>query len=178
MLAVHVGPTDIETPIGRAYAAPHGRASILFMLVAGVGVTLFAASRRTSPADTRLTLLWRAAVLLPLGMVEWEALRAQSSTEWITYYDTVVDSVYAAAVIITVIAFSRVVPPFADRIEMIEPFLQPKVAEVVGAQFVAQKTGELFILLEERMFPIGAEYMVTVLDLVEERCRALLDEIT
>ena len=36
---------------------------------------------------------------------------------------------------------------FADGIEMIEPFLQAEVAQVVGTEFVAQEAGELLVLL-------------------------------
>lgn len=68
MLAVHIGPTDVEGAAGRLYAAPHGRASILFGLVAGVGVTLLARSRAASLGSARLKLAWRAAVLLPAGL--------------------------------------------------------------------------------------------------------------
>ena len=65
---VHVGPTAAEGLGGRLYALPHGRASLLFVLVAGVGVTLLGRSRTTGPGRFRLTLLWRAALLLPLGL--------------------------------------------------------------------------------------------------------------
>ena len=68
MLTVHVGPTNLDDPLGRVYAAPHGRASILFVFVAGVGVTLLGSSRRTSTSAARLTLAWRALLLLPLGL--------------------------------------------------------------------------------------------------------------
>jgi uncharacterized membrane protein YeiB len=68
MLAVHVGPTDVEGPAGTLYALPHGRAAILFGLVAGVGVSLLAAGRSRTRTQARVRLLWRAAVLLPLGL--------------------------------------------------------------------------------------------------------------
>ena len=68
MLAVHVGPTDLRGATGRIYAAPHGRASLLFVLVAGIGVTLLARSRSGSSGEARLRLLWRAALLLPVGL--------------------------------------------------------------------------------------------------------------
>jgi uncharacterized membrane protein len=68
MLAVHVGPTNYGSLAGRLYALPHGRASILFVLVAGVGVSLLAASRRATLADARLKLGWTALLLLPLGL--------------------------------------------------------------------------------------------------------------
>lgn len=68
MFAVHVGPTDVSGTPGRLYALPHGRASLLFALIAGVGVSLLAGSRSASAARTRWRLLWRAVVLLPLGL--------------------------------------------------------------------------------------------------------------
>lgn len=68
MFAVHVGPTDAGGLAGRLYAAPHGRAAILFGLVAGVGVSLLAGSRTASPARARLVLAWRVALLLPAGL--------------------------------------------------------------------------------------------------------------
>jgi peptidoglycan/LPS O-acetylase OafA/YrhL len=89
----------------------------IFWFVFGIVTGLYLEELQKRFFAYRWHCLAAAAALLPLGMVEWEVLRVQSATEWITYYDTVVDSVYAAAVIITVIAFSRVVPPFADRIE-------------------------------------------------------------
>jgi hypothetical protein len=46
--------------------------------------------------------------------------------------------------------------------------LQAEVAQVVRAQFVAQKAGELFVLLEEAVLPIGAEDMMAMLDLVDD----------
>jgi uncharacterized membrane protein YeiB len=69
MLLVHVGPTRLEDLTGRLYALPHGRASILFVLIAGVGVSLLAASRTQSVADARGKLAWRALLLVPLGLV-------------------------------------------------------------------------------------------------------------
>jgi uncharacterized membrane protein YeiB len=69
MLAVHIGPTRLTDVAGRLYALPHGRASILFVLVAGIGVSLLAASRTRSLASARWRLAWRAALLLPLGLL-------------------------------------------------------------------------------------------------------------
>src|SRR5260370_39143081 len=56
----------------------------------------------------------------------------------------------------------------ANGVEMIEPFLQAEVAQVVGTEFIAQVAGELFVLLEEGMFPVGAENVMAVLDLVDD----------
>lgn len=66
MLMAHLGPTRAVDGASWFYTLPHGRASVLFMLVAGVGVSLMAASRPAT--DTNGRLLWRALVLLPLGL--------------------------------------------------------------------------------------------------------------
>jgi hypothetical protein len=55
----------------------------------------------------------------------------------------------------------------AHGVKVIEPLLQTEVAQIVGTQFIAQEPGELFILLEEGVFPIGSEDMMTVLDLLD-----------
>lgn len=69
MVMVHVGPTGTSGLAGTAYGLTHGRASILFVLLAGVGVSLLAgdgSARRVT--GTRLRLLWRALLLFPLGL--------------------------------------------------------------------------------------------------------------
>lgn len=69
MLAVHVGPMGLTDPAGRLYAVlTHGRASILFGLLAGIGVSLLAQSRSATRGETRIRLVWQAALLLPLGL--------------------------------------------------------------------------------------------------------------
>ena len=54
-----------------------------------------------------------------------------------------------------------------DRIEMVQPFLETEVGEVVGAEFVAEESGELLVLLEEGTLEIGAEDMMAMLDLID-----------
>jgi hypothetical protein len=51
-----------------------------------------------------------------------------------------------------------------DGIGMIEPFLQAKVAQIVGTEFIAEEAGELLVLLAERMFPVRPEYVMAMLD--------------
>jgi hypothetical protein len=72
MVMVHFGPTDPQqgAPFGEhLYALSHGRASVLFVLLAGIGVTLLAGDRsRDRLRRTWVRLGWRAAVLLPLGL--------------------------------------------------------------------------------------------------------------
>ena len=53
---------------------------------------------------------------------------------------------------------------------MFEAFLEPEVSEIVGAEFVAQEGGELLVLFEESIFPVGAEDMMPVLDLLQVVC--------
>ena len=56
---------------------------------------------------------------------------------------------------------------FPHGVQMIEPFLESEVTQIVGAKFVAQETGELFVLLEKGVLPVGAEDMVAVFDLID-----------
>src|SRR6266436_7380368 len=55
----------------------------------------------------------------------------------------------------------------AHGVQMIQPFLQAEVAQIVGAKLVAQEAGELLILFEESMLPVSAEDMMAMLDLVD-----------
>lgn len=66
MVAVHIGPTDAEGLSGDAYALPHGRSVLLFVLLAGAGVSLL--DRGRSAGLTPVRLVWRAVVLLPAGL--------------------------------------------------------------------------------------------------------------
>ncbi len=68
MLSAHVGPVGLETLGGQLYALPQGRASVLFMLLAGVGVSFLAASRRPRRGGAEAQLLWRAALLFLIGL--------------------------------------------------------------------------------------------------------------
>jgi uncharacterized membrane protein YeiB len=68
MIAVHVGPEHIESLGGRTYALAHGRASLLFVFLAGIGISLLS-SRQGPSSDTRLRLASFALVLLPLGLL-------------------------------------------------------------------------------------------------------------
>lgn len=66
MVAVHIGPTDADGLSGDAYALPHGRSVLLFVLLAGAGVSLL--DRGRSAGLTPVRLVWRAVVLLPAGL--------------------------------------------------------------------------------------------------------------
>lgn len=65
MVMVHVGPREGEGLGYTLYGLTYGRASVLFVTLAGVGVSLLAAGR---VRDARWRLLFRAAVLFPLGL--------------------------------------------------------------------------------------------------------------
>jgi hypothetical protein len=56
----------------------------------------------------------------------------------------------------------------AHGIEMVQSLLEPEIGEIIGDQLVAQKGGELFVLLQERVFEVGAEDVMTVLDAVDD----------
>jgi uncharacterized membrane protein len=75
MVMVHFGPNPVpETALGGLYALSSGRASVLFVLLAGVGVALLSARRapgrysRGGLAVTRGQLVVRGALLLPIGL--------------------------------------------------------------------------------------------------------------
>jgi hypothetical protein len=55
----------------------------------------------------------------------------------------------------------------ADGVEMIEPFVQAEVAQVVGAKLHAQEAGELLVLFDESALPVGAEDVMAMLDLID-----------
>lgn len=68
MVAVHIGPSPQAVP-GSFYGASYGRASVLFIVLAGVGVSLLAGDRsRERLHRTSLRLAFRAVVLLPVGL--------------------------------------------------------------------------------------------------------------
>ena len=72
MLAVNVGPrketgeTDVAVLL---YDIPHGRASLLFMILAGIGLSLMTRRARTTGAPLPWqTILWRALLLIASGL--------------------------------------------------------------------------------------------------------------
>lgn len=68
MLLAHVGPMNSDGLGGRLYGLPHGRASILFVLLAGIGVSLLAGARDGWLQGAPARLAWRGVWLLPLGL--------------------------------------------------------------------------------------------------------------
>ncbi|MBG6084273.1 DUF418 domain-containing protein [Zhihengliuella flava] len=69
MMAVNVGPRDVEGPVGLLYQLPAGRASLLFMVLAGVGMSILTRTARQPGGHLPWqTILWRAALLLVGGL--------------------------------------------------------------------------------------------------------------
>lgn len=70
MVMAHFGPNPVpESPGGDLYGVVDGRASVLFALLAGVGVALLSRSRSgESPWRVRGRLILRGALLLPVGL--------------------------------------------------------------------------------------------------------------
>ncbi|MGD8149314.1 DUF418 domain-containing protein [Ornithinimicrobium sp. Y1694] len=66
MIIVNVGPTNPDTVLQRLYLLPFGRASILFVTIAGVGMGYFLRSRRGRHLWTALS--WRVLLLFVLGV--------------------------------------------------------------------------------------------------------------
>src|ERR1700739_3661237 len=56
----------------------------------------------------------------------------------------------------------------ADGIEMVQSLFEPEVGEVVGDQLVAQEGGELFVLLQKRVFEVRAEDVMAVLNAIDD----------
>ena len=75
MVMVHIGPARLLGGglVGEAYRISHGRASILFVVIAGIGVSLLARGRGPRAGErtwqaTALRLAWYSLLLLPLGL--------------------------------------------------------------------------------------------------------------
>jgi hypothetical protein len=57
----------------------------------------------------------------------------------------------------------------AHRVQMIEAFVQTKVAQIIGTKFIAQEARELFVLFEKSILPVGAVDVMAMLDLIDDR---------
>ncbi|KJQ53865.1 DUF418 domain-containing protein [Microbacterium sp. SA39] len=67
MIIVNVGPVAADSVLQRAWIAPYGRASILFVVVAGISMSLFL--RPGQGPRRMLILVWRAGILLAGGLL-------------------------------------------------------------------------------------------------------------
>src|ERR1700757_5270687 len=56
----------------------------------------------------------------------------------------------------------------ADRVEVIQSFLEAEIGEVIGDELVAQKGEELFVLLQEGVLEVGTEDMMAGVDAIDD----------
>jgi uncharacterized membrane protein YeiB len=66
MIIVNVGPVNPQSLLERLYLLPYGRASVLFVVVAGIGMGYLL--NRRSERERWLTVTWRAALLFAGGV--------------------------------------------------------------------------------------------------------------
>lgn len=66
MIVVNVGPISSQSLLQRLYVLPYGRASVLFVVVAGIGMGYLLS--RQSMRERWLTVTWRAALLFAAGV--------------------------------------------------------------------------------------------------------------
>ena len=52
----------------------------------------------------------------------------------------------------------------AHGFEILQSFFQTQIFQVIGAEFIAQESGEFFILFDERVFEVGAKDVMAVID--------------
>jgi hypothetical protein len=64
-------------------------------------------------------------------------------------------------------AISNNLKLLAHSFEILQTLSQTQISEVIGAELVAQEGGELFVLLDKRVFEVGAEYVMPVIDAFE-----------
>jgi uncharacterized membrane protein len=70
MIMVHFGPNPIpDTTLGNIYEISHGRAAILFIFLAGIGISfLHKSASRSGQVAGFAEIVIRAAILLPIGL--------------------------------------------------------------------------------------------------------------
>jgi uncharacterized membrane protein YeiB len=72
MIVVNVGPTDATSLLHRLYLLPYGRASVLFVVIAGIGMGFLLGQGSGRPPGSQdgawPLVLWRAGLLVAGGM--------------------------------------------------------------------------------------------------------------
>ena len=69
MIAVNVGPQQADDLLGKLFMLPFGRASLLFMVLAGLGLGMLSHPSKNRPRqELRRTIIWRAALLFFMGL--------------------------------------------------------------------------------------------------------------
>jgi len=87
-----------------------------FWFVLGIIVNLHLEKFRLWATRYKWVLLAGSVLLLPLGILEWEALLYFSDKNWLPYYHTAIDSFYAFSFIFCFLAFDRVTFPLSTKI--------------------------------------------------------------
>jgi probable poly-beta-1,6-N-acetyl-D-glucosamine export protein len=91
----------------------------IFWFTAGIVVAFHVKEFEQSLFRARRGVLLATLVLIPIGVVEWELIQASSGQVWLAHRETFLDTFYAAALILSVLAFGlsnrRVVKP-AERL--------------------------------------------------------------
>jgi len=88
----------------------------MFWFVFGIVTTLRLPQIGPWLGPNRRRFLVATIVLLPLGMIEWELLLHYHAREWLAYYDTALDSFYAAFFILTFLAYNQISIPLSTRL--------------------------------------------------------------
>lgn len=107
---------NVESPVARQAAAAFPKwlfAAHLFWFVLGVVVGFEQQTFKALAHRFRWTLAVAAVVLFVAGMVEWELLMAWSGSVWVENRQTLVDGLYAGAVIFALLAFTDLKVPFS-----------------------------------------------------------------
>ncbi|MGF1661285.1 MAG: DUF418 domain-containing protein [Kineosporiaceae bacterium] len=68
MIVINVGPTEATSLLHRLYLLPYGRASVLFVVIAGIGMGYLLGRAAGTRAGRWRLLAWRAGLLVAGGM--------------------------------------------------------------------------------------------------------------
>lgn len=110
---------DMEIPaiVGSIAALPKWFFPVrILWFVLGMIVGFHLSSFKAALARWKWALLGLAVLLLPLGILEWEWLVRQSGRPWVDHRETVLDSVYAIALIFTFFGFDQAKLPSAKTV--------------------------------------------------------------
>jgi membrane-bound acyltransferase YfiQ involved in biofilm formation len=114
-LLQYVVVLGVESPLLRQVAAAFPKwlfAAHLFWFTLGVVVGFEQQTFKALAHRFRWALVVAAAVLFVAGMVEWELLLGWSGSVWVENRQTLIDGLYAGAVILSLLSFTDIRVPF------------------------------------------------------------------
>jgi surface polysaccharide O-acyltransferase-like enzyme len=122
----------------------------------------------------RRLLLLTAALLIPLGILEWEWILRTSGQTWLGHRETLLDTVYAAAAILGFIAYDGVVLPHSSRLNSLASaafgvyLIHPLAMEVFarGVYHVAPSLLALPLVFVSLLFAAGLGVPLLLMALV------------